>query len=197
MHNIALPASTARNRIPCQPDERTALVIIKFITDSYKKSMTAGNLDRSSAIRNTFCKQKNFCSTTEHSCDYFVKGITLKGVIMKRILCTAALIAATGGALIPLQANAQVGVSVVIGNRPPPVRYEPVPPPRAGYIWAPGYWNWDGRRHIWAGGHWEQVHNYREYRPAQWRHGQRGWELDRGGWYDRPGRHHYNRHHHR
>jgi hypothetical protein len=107
---------------------------------------------------------------------------------MKRILCAAAILAATAGALLPLQASAQVGVSVVIGNQPPPQRYERVPRPRAGYVWAPGYWNWDGRRHIWAPGHWERVHRYRTYHPAQWRQGPHGWELDRGGWHDRPGR---------
>ncbi|RXZ38282.1 hypothetical protein D9O50_01670 [Oxalobacteraceae bacterium CAVE-383] len=110
---------------------------------------------------------------------------------MKRIICAAALIAASAGALLPLQASAQTGVSVVIGNQPPPPRYERVPPPRAGYVWAPGYWNWDGGRHVWAPGHWERVHRYRTYRPAQWHQGPRGWELDRGGWYD--GRPHYRR----
>ncbi|MDB5989275.1 MAG: putative signal peptide protein [Herbaspirillum sp.] len=117
---------------------------------------------------------------------------------MKRMLCTAALIAAAGSILMPLSAVAQVGVSVVIGNQPPPPRYEPVPAPRAGYIWAPGYWNWDGRGHVWAPGHWEQADPYRQYRPAQWRQGPHGWVLDRGGWDDRGDRHrddHHDEHH--
>jgi hypothetical protein len=110
---------------------------------------------------------------------------------MKRILCAAALIAVVGSAFMPLPAAAQVGVSVVIGNRPPPPRYEALPPPRAGYVWAPGYWNWDGYRHVWAPGRWERVQRFREYRPAQWRQGPNGWVLDRGGWSDRRGWHHH------
>jgi hypothetical protein len=28
------------------------------------------------------------------------------------------------------------------------------PPPREGYIWSPGHWEWNGRRHVWKEGHW-------------------------------------------
>ena len=28
------------------------------------------------------------------------------------------------------------------------------PAPRAGYIWSPGRWDWNGRRHVWVAGHW-------------------------------------------
>ena len=103
---------------------------------------------------------------------------------MKRLFCAAVLIVATGAAGIPLLASAQVGVTFTVGNQPPPPRYERLPPPRAGFVWAPGFWDWDGRRHVWVEGHWEHVQRYREYRPAQWRQGPRGWELDRGGWID-------------
>lgn len=76
---------------------------------------------------------------------------------MKRLLCAAALIAVSAVAMLPTQAMAQVGVNIVIGSPPPPLRYERVPPPRHGYLWAPGYWNWAGHRHVWAPGHWEPV----------------------------------------
>ena len=109
---------------------------------------------------------------------------------MKRILCAAAaIIATTAGAFIPLQAIAQVGISVIIGNPPPPVRYERIPPPRDGYIWAPGYWDWDGHQHIWAPGHWEPMRGDGQYYQPQWRQGPHGWELDRGGWRPRDGGH--------
>jgi len=32
--------------------------------------------------------------------------------------------------------------------------YEVVPPPRAGAIWSPGRWEWNGYRHRWVAGHW-------------------------------------------
>jgi hypothetical protein len=53
----------------------------------------------------------------------------------------AAMLALSAAAFAPAIATAQVGVSVVIGNAPPPPRFESVPAPRRGYIWAPGYWN--------------------------------------------------------
>jgi hypothetical protein len=28
------------------------------------------------------------------------------------------------------------------------------PPPRAGFVWAPGYWFWNGRAHAWHDGYW-------------------------------------------
>ncbi|AMO99341.1 hypothetical protein CAter10_1575 [Collimonas arenae] len=101
---------------------------------------------------------------------------------MKRILCAAALIAVSAAAFMPSQAMAQIGVNITIGTPPPPPRYEVVPPPRVGYVWAPGYWNWDGRRHVWAGGHWERARSGYLYDRPEWRQGPNGWELRRGGW---------------
>jgi hypothetical protein len=101
---------------------------------------------------------------------------------MKRILCAAALAALSATAFIPSQAMAQIGVNITIGTPPPAPRYERVPPPRVGYVWAPGYWNWDGGRHVWAGGHWERARSGYQYSRPEWRQGSNGWELNRGGW---------------
>ena len=67
-------------------------------------------------------------------------------------LYAAAMLAISTAAFLPAQAMAQnqLGVSIVVGNAPPPPRFESVPAPRAGYVWAPGYWNWDGQRHVWT-----------------------------------------------
>ena len=46
------------------------------------------------------------------------------------------------------------GVSLNFG--PPAPVYEVVPAPRVGYIWAPGYWDYDHNRHVWRKGHWER-----------------------------------------
>src|SRR5450830_1630813 len=115
---------------------------------------------------------------------------------MKRFLCAAALIAISAAAVLPTQAMAQVGVNIVIGSAPPPVRYERVPPPRNGYLWAPGYWNWAGNRHVWAPGHWERARAGYAYNRPQWRQGNHGWELQRGGWHrgNPPRRDHRNDH---
>ena len=102
---------------------------------------------------------------------------------MKRIICAAAFIAVSGMAILPMQAMAQVGVNIIIGTPPPPPRYEPLPPPRGGYVWVPGYWEWDGGRRVWAEGHWEQVRRGYVYDRPEWREGDHGWELRRGGWH--------------
>ncbi|MFJ2993322.1 YXWGXW repeat-containing protein [Pandoraea sp. NPDC087047] len=108
---------------------------------------------------------------------------------MKKLTLTIALVTATLGGFVVAPAHAQVGVSISIGEPPPP-RYEPVPPPRVGYVWAPGFWDWDGHRHEWHGGHWERERPGYVYRAPAWHQGPHGWELNRGGWdHGGPGRH--------
>lgn len=97
-------------------------------------------------------------------------------------ITAAAMIALSSAAFLPQAAMAQVGVNVVIGNAPPPPRYEAVPQARRGYVWAPGYWNWDGQRHVWAGGQWIQERGGNQYRRAEWVRENNQWRLDRGGW---------------
>ncbi|WP_408014840.1 thrombospondin type 3 repeat-containing protein [Rugamonas rivuli] len=94
----------------------------------------------------------------------------------------AAMLALSAAAFAPAIASAQVGVSVVIGNAPPPARFESIPAPRHGYVWAPGYWNWDGHRHVWLAGRWENERRGAEYRRAEWIREGGGWRLDPGGW---------------
>lgn len=110
---------------------------------------------------------------------------------MKRILCTVAAIVLGTAAFVPTQAVAHASVNIVIGNAPPPVRYEVIPAPRRGYVWAPGYWGWDGRRHVWIRGHWERVRVGHYYQRPEWQQRNDGWHLNRGGW--RRGERHDNR----
>ncbi|GAA4027261.1 YXWGXW repeat-containing protein [Actimicrobium antarcticum] len=100
----------------------------------------------------------------------------------KRIILTATAILISTAALLPTTASAQVGVNVIIGNAPPPVRYEVVPQPRRGYEWAPGYWNWSGQRHVWSRGHWERSRPGYQYMRPEWRQDGERWRLERGGW---------------
>ena len=37
---------------------------------------------------------------------------------------------------------------------PPEPKVVVVPAPRAGYVWAPGYWAYRGHHHEWVEGHW-------------------------------------------
>ncbi len=64
---------------------------------------------------------------------------TSHGVTMK-LRRTA--FAALGVALLASPSYAEVFANINIGVAPPTPRYEVVPAPRAGYVWAPGSWDW-------------------------------------------------------
>ena len=75
--------------------------------------------------------------------------------------------------------------AVVVRYGPPPPRYAVVGvPPRPGYVWAEGFWDWRGGGYVWAPGRW-----MRPPRPgAVWVPGawaerpHRGWVFRRGYW---------------
>ena len=80
--------------------------------------------------------------------------------------------------LAPAMASAAVDIIVA----PPAPRVEVVPPPRAGYVWAPGYWAWRGHEHVWVSGRWlAERHGY-HWVPDRWE--QRGdhWHYYHGYW---------------
>jgi hypothetical protein len=102
---------------------------------------------------------------------------------MKSILSAAALmIATTSAAFIAAPAQAQVNLNIIIGDAPPPPRYEVVPAGRPGQVWAPGFWSWDGRRHVWQQGHWERARQGEVYVRPEWVRADNGWRLREGGW---------------
>lgn len=101
----------------------------------------------------------------------------------KQVLYSAvilSLLSAAGGAVA--DPNISWGVTISSGTPPPPVRYEPVPPPRAAYVWLQGYWGWNGSAYIWVPGRWERERPGYVYAQPQWVEGPRGWELHHGGW---------------
>ena len=96
---------------------------------------------------------------------------------MKHTLTFAALMTLGAAALAPLPSQAQ-NFSLVISNAPPAPRFETVPPARHGYVWAPGYWRWDGRRHVWVGGTWIRARPGYRYVQPRWERGPRGdWHM--------------------
>jgi hypothetical protein len=102
--------------------------------------------------------------------------------VRSHTIFAAAMLALSAAAFAPATASAQVGLNIVIGDAPPPPRFESVPVARRGYVWAPGYWNWDGHRHVWAAGRWEAERRGAQYRRAEWIRDDGGWRLDQGGW---------------
>ena len=107
--------------------------------------------------------------------------------MMRRSLFTAlaAAAVATPALIAPgmvSPAAAQVDFNLVINSPPPPPRYEVVPAPRAGYVWAPGYWRWENQRHVWAPGHWMAERRGYHWVPDRWAQTDRGWRHSPGYW---------------
>lgn len=100
---------------------------------------------------------------------------------MKRILTAVAAVLISTAAFTPVQALARTEV-IIVHKAPPAPKHERIPAARHGYEWAPGYWNWNGRRHVWVKGHWERVRPGHAYKPAEWRRDHNGWRLERAGW---------------
>ena len=65
-------------------------------------------------------------------------------------------------------ALAQISISVDLGIAPPPPRHEVVHEARPGRVWIPGFWYWEGHRHLWSDGHWEKARRGQMWVPARW-----------------------------
>jgi hypothetical protein len=97
--------------------------------------------------------------------------------MMKKILL-AALVAGSFGA-VALPSSAAV---VYVREAPPPPRTETMPPPRHGYVWAPGHWEWKHRRHTWVGGSWIRDRKGYVYNAPTWQEHDGRWQMQRGAW---------------
>lgn len=73
-------------------------------------------------------------------------------------------------------------VTIYATTAPPPLRAERMPPPRHGYVWAPGYWNWAHNRYAWQPGHWVRARHGYHYAPPRWAPEGKRWRRYDGGW---------------
>src|ERR1700690_145315 len=94
----------------------------------------------------------------------FSSTIFMEGSIMFKH-CMAGLFAAV---VFSAPAYAEVNFSFGVEVAPPPPRVEVVPPLRAGFVWAPGYWNWDHGRHVWMEGRWIEARRGQSWVPDRW-----------------------------
>lgn len=105
---------------------------------------------------------------------------------MRKFALAIAVLACSGLGLLAMPASAAVnvdwGVTISSGTPPPPVRYEPMPPPRPEFVWAAGFWRWRDGAYVWIPGRWERARVGYEYAQPEWREGPGGWNFQPGGW---------------
>ena len=73
-------------------------------------------------------------------------------------------------------------VEVVAPKPPPPHVVEVEPLPRPGYVWARGYWRWNGQAYVAIPGHWEAVRRGYHYVHPHYEQRNDGWHLNVGVW---------------
>lgn len=93
-------------------------------------------------------------------------------------LMVAALGVCAASAITP----ALSAVSLYVDIAPPAPRYEVVPEPRVGFVWAPGYWEWRNERHAWVRGHWVREERGMHWHPHHWVEHEGRWTLEGGRW---------------
>jgi hypothetical protein len=96
----------------------------------------------------------------------------------RKSLLALCIAAGSIGAVASAPALADIYVRVA----PPAPRHEVVPVMRPGWVWAPGYWNWNGHRYVWVSGHRVRAHRGQHWRPHQWVEDHGRWRMDRGHW---------------
>lgn len=97
------------------------------------------------------------------------------------LLSTVLGLAAIGGGVHSPDAHACGHVGLSINLAPPPPRHERAIV-RPGYVWTPGVWRWNGRRHVWVRGYYVPERPGYAYRPAYWRQYGPRWRLHAGYW---------------
>jgi hypothetical protein len=98
---------------------------------------------------------------------------------MKKLLIAAMIAGSMGAMTVPLTASAD---TIIVRKAPPPPRHEVVPKARHGYVWAPGYWSYNGRAYVWQKGHYERVRAGYYYNQPAWVERGGRWEFARGEW---------------
>jgi hypothetical protein len=83
----------------------------------------------------------------------------------------------------PLAAVSLAQAAVVdIEVAPPEPRVVVAPPPRPGFIWAPGFWEWRGHQHVWVDGHWEHERPGYHWEAARWVPHEGHYRFEAGHW---------------
>jgi len=134
-----------------------------------------------------------------------MEAIVNRRSIFKFLTVAAVAAPAIVAPALVTSAAAEVDVYLNFAAPPPPPRYEPLPVPRPGYVWAPGVWVWSENRHVWRTGYWvparpghryvaERWEPYWEGGRQRWRYLPSRWDRDGDGVANRYDRYEYNPH---
>jgi hypothetical protein len=74
------------------------------------------------------------------------------------------------------------GTGLDAAASPPPAREERAPAPRDGYVWAPGYWDWNGHAYSWVPGRFIFERRGAHWIPDRWDQVGSHWERVNGHW---------------
>jgi hypothetical protein len=96
--------------------------------------------------------------------------------MIRKILLAAMIATSVVGVATPVAAATYVKVA------PPAPREEAIPAPRRGYVWAPGYWDWSGKRHVWHGGNWVKERRGYHYQESKWEERDGRWTRHPARW---------------
>ena len=96
-------------------------------------------------------------------------------MIKKTVL---AVFVAASLAAVALPAAAETYVRI----GPPPPREEMAPAPRAGYVWAPGHWEYRKHDYRWVNGTSIRARNGYYYSPYAWSEHDGHWHSQSGHW---------------
>ena len=101
----------------------------------------------------------------------------------QRPLPFIAMLALVLGAMAGMHTTtAQAAIGIDIDVAPPAPRVIVAPPPRVGFVWAPGYWRWDGGRHVWHEGYWVRERKGYHWVPDNWESRGGHYHYNRGHW---------------
>src|SRR5258706_10785586 len=99
-------------------------------------------------------------------------------VLHQGLLLTLGLALGAVGIANPASAEAEI----VTDAPPPPDRVEHAPPPRDGYVWGAGHWEWNGRSYVWASGTWVPERRSAHWVAARWEQLGTQWHYIAGHW---------------
>jgi hypothetical protein len=94
-----------------------------------------------------------------------------------KLLLASLVAGAFGTVAAPAMAD-----TVIIREAPPAPRSERTPPPRRGYVWAPGHYEYRHGHYSWVRGTWLRERHGYAYNAPTWVQRDGSWVMERGGW---------------